>query len=195
MQETIGRLTAENLALRSELAALRVRLDEVQRLADMDTLTPLPNRRCFVREVARAVTQVSRYAEVATIVFIDVDGLKKINDQHGHLTGDAALIHVGTLLRQEVRAGDIVARIGGDEFGLLLHHLDEKSATGKALALMAAFQSNPLELRDGSLTIGLSMGVAAVRADDNIATVLARADRRMYAAKASRRGAVAQVEA
>lgn len=187
MEDAASRLAEENRRLRNELSMTRLRLDEFERLADMDTLTPLPNRRCFVREVTRVLNQVSRYGHVATVIFIDVDGLKRINDVHGHAVGDAALIHVASLLRQEVRAGDIVARIGGDEFGLLLDHLDETSATAKAVALMAAFQENPLELPAGSLTIGLSMGVATANATDNVNTLLARADQRMYAAKASQR--------
>ncbi|AYJ86764.1 GGDEF domain-containing protein [Sphingomonas paeninsulae] len=187
MQDTITRLVDENRLLRDELASLRLRLDEVERLADMDTLTPLPNRRCFVREVERVVSQVARYGEAATVVFVDVDGLKAINDRHGHSAGDAALIHVANLLRREIRAGDLVARIGGDEFGLLLDHLDETKATAKAVALMSALQATPLELSGASLIIGLSMGVATVKADDTVDTLLARADGRMYAAKAAQR--------
>jgi diguanylate cyclase (GGDEF)-like protein len=189
VQDTVTRLVDENRSLRDELALLRLRLDEVERLADMDTLTPLPNRRCFVREVERVVSQVARYGEDASVVFVDVDGLKSINDRHGHRAGDAALIHVATILRSEIRAGDLVARIGGDEFGLLLDRLDEGKATAKALALMTALQANPLELSDASLTIGLSMGVAMIRADDTVDTLLARADGRMYAAKAAQRTA------
>lgn len=173
---------------------MRLRLDEVERLADMDTLTPLPNRRCFVREVERVVSQVARYGECATVVFIDVDGLKAINDRHGHSAGDAALIHVASVLRREVRAGDLVARIGGDEFGLLLDHLDEETATAKAAALMAALQASPLDLGEYSLTIGLSMGLAMVQPEDSVDTLLARADGRMYAAKAAQR-AVAKTPA
>ncbi|WP_293883293.1 GGDEF domain-containing protein [Sphingomonas sp.] len=187
LQDKFTRLVDENRELRNELAALRLRLDVVERLADMDTLTPLPNRRCFVRQVERVVSQVARYGEVATVVFVDVDGLKSINDHHGHSAGDAALIHVASVLRSEVRAGDLVARIGGDEFGLLLDHLDEVSATAKAVALMAALQASPLELGQVSLTIGLSMGLAMVKPEDTVETLLARADGRMYAAKAAQR--------
>lgn len=187
MPDTVTRLIDENRTLRNELAAMRLRLDEVERLADMDTLTPLPNRRCFVREVERVVSRVARYGESATVVFVDVDGLKSINDRHGHNAGDAALIHVAAILRQEIRAGDLVARIGGDEFGLLLDHLDEGTATAKAVALVAALQQNPLQLGAASLTIGLSMGLAMIKPDDTVDAILARADGRMYAAKAAQR--------
>lgn len=185
MEETVTGLVDENRSLRDELAALRLRLNEVERLADMDTLTPLPNRRCFVREVERVVSQVARYAEHATVVFVDVDGLKSINDRFGHSAGDAALIHVATLLRQAIRAGDMIARIGGDEFGLLFVHLDETKATAKADALLTELQASPLMLSGASLTVSLSMGVAMINADDTVDTLLARADERMYAAKAA----------
>ncbi|CAN5357130.1 hypothetical protein BH09PSE3_BH09PSE3_25010 [soil metagenome] len=188
LHDNVTRLIEENRVLRNELAAMRLRLDEVERLADMDTLTPLPNRRCFVREVERVVNQVARYGESATVVFVDVDDLKSINDRHGHSAGDAALIHVASVLRREIRAGDLVARIGGDEFGLLLDHLDKVKATAKAVALMAALQASPLELGKSSLIIGLSMGLAIVKPDDTVESLLARADSRMYAAKAAQRG-------
>jgi diguanylate cyclase (GGDEF)-like protein len=190
---TVMQLVDENRLLRDELASLRLRLDEVERLADMDTLTPLPNRRCFVREVERVVSRVARYGEFATVVFVDVDGLKLINDCHGHSAGDAALIHVATILRNEIRAGDLVARIGGDEFGLLLDHLDESLATAKAFSLMAALHASPLELSGVSLTIGLSMGVAMITAGDTVDTLLARADGRMYAARAAHRTIIQQM--
>jgi diguanylate cyclase (GGDEF)-like protein len=193
VQETVMQLVDENRSLRDELASLRLRLHEVERLADMDTLTPLPNRRCFVREVERVVSQVARYGENATVVFVDVDGLKSINDCYGHSAGDAALIHVATILRKEIRSGDLVARIGGDEFGLLLDHLDEPLATAKALSLMHALQASPLELGGASLTIGLSMGVAMITADDTVDTLLARADGRMYAARAAQRTVMQQL--
>jgi PleD family two-component response regulator len=96
----LTRLRHENEQLRRQLAAIQPRIDELERLADMDTLTPLPNRRCFVREVNRVVARTERYGDPAAIMFVDVDGLKAINDRHGHGAGDAALNHVAALLRR-----------------------------------------------------------------------------------------------
>jgi diguanylate cyclase (GGDEF)-like protein len=187
-------LAEENRLLRNELAVMRLRLEEVERLADMDTLTPLPNRRCFGREVERMVAQVARYGDVATVVFVDVDGLKTINDRYGHGAGDAALNHVASLLRREIRSGDLAARIGGDEFGLLFYHLDEAAAAEKMAALMAAFQANPLALQNASLTVGLSMGLAMVERGDTVDTLLTRADERMYAARGAQRSELQRSE-
>ncbi len=187
VRNTVSRLLDENQALRTELATAQGRIGELERLADMDTLTPLPNRRCFVREVARVVARVARYGAPAAIVFVDVDALKAINDAHGHSAGDAALIHVAALLRRDVRAGDLVARIGGDEFGLLLDHVDAAGAAAKALALFAAADATPLIFAGERVPVGLSLGVAMIAADDSVDALLARADAQMYAAKAAQR--------
>ena len=174
----------ERLAV--ELAAARARIAELERLADSDTLTPLPNRRAFVREVGRAVQAVARHGTSAAVAYIDVDGLKAINDRWGHGTGDAALCHVATRLRASVRGTDLVARIGGDEFGLVLDRLDERAAAAKAASLVAAVAASPLDIGGATLHIGLSLGLALIAAGDTLDTVLARADARMYAAKAQR---------
>ena len=183
----VAQLLAENEGLRAALDAMRMRVDELERLADSDTLTPLPNRRVFVREVDRVARQVARYATPAAVMFVDVNALKSINDAHGHQAGDAALIHVAALLKREVRATDIVARIGGDEFGLLLDHLDEAAAAAKAESLVAVLRTEPLDLGAAHVAVGLSVGLTMIRSADDVDAILARADAEMYAAKAAQR--------
>ena len=170
----------ENAALKATIAELRGRIDELEKLADSDTLTPLPNRRFFLRELERVAKQVARYGTPAALLFVDVDGLKVINDAHGHGVGDDALIHVARLLREQVRGGDIVARIGGDEFGLLLDRADESTAREKAAALCAMVARSPTP---GGVTVTISIGIAALTGEDDHHTLLARADGAMYAAK------------
>lgn len=179
-------LLAENVALKAAIDDMRARIGELERLADGDTLTPLPNRRVFVREVERATAAFARHGSPAAVMFIDVDSLKGINDRWGHHAGDAALLHVARVLRRELRTGDIVARIGGDEFGLLLDRLDEPAARAKGEALLATVAIEPLELGTIRLYIGLSLGLAMIGAGDTVDAVLARADTQMYAAKAQR---------
>jgi diguanylate cyclase (GGDEF)-like protein len=183
----MAQLLAENEGLRATLDGMRARVEELERLADSDTLTPLPNRRVFVREVERVSRHVARYGTPAAVMFVDVNGLKSINDAHGHQAGDAALIHVAAILKREVRATDVVARIGGDEFGLLLDHLDEDAAAAKALSLAAVLASEPLDLGARQLAVGLSVGLTMIRNDDGVDAILARADAEMYAAKAAQR--------
>lgn len=174
-------LEAENATLRMAVAQLVEKVAELEQIADTDTLTPLANRRCFLRELQRVARQVARYGHSAAVLFIDVDGLKTINDTHGHSTGDRVLIHVAGILRERIRTTDIVARIGGDEFGVLLDRVDETTAREKALALCSAIADAPLD----GIAIAVSIGIAPILPEDhNEATLaLARADGDMYGAR------------
>jgi diguanylate cyclase (GGDEF)-like protein len=173
----------ENELLAAALADMRARVDDLERLVDSDTLTPLPNRRRFLRELDRIVQQTRRYGTPAFVMFVDLDGLKAINDAHGHVVGDAALIHVAEILAPMLRATDVIARIGGDEFGLLLEHLDEAAAREKAAKLTAAVAGAPLQAGSAPLALSVSIGVAEIRGGDSADAVLARADAAMYAVK------------
>ncbi|MCJ8158517.1 GGDEF domain-containing protein [Sphingomonas sp. LaA6.9] len=181
--EDVGALRDENEILRTTLADMRARVEELERLADSDTLTPLPNRRYFLRAMSRVLAHVARHGTPAVAMFVDLDGLKQINDQHGHGAGDAALIHVANLLRRHIRVTDVVARIGGDEFGLLLDQLDEADAERKARSLEQLIEKNPLELKGKILPLAVSIGSTTLRSDDSTETALARADARMYGTK------------
>lgn len=178
-------LEAENAALHREVRALRLQATELERLADSDTLTPLLNRRAFLREVERGIARVARHGSHIAVIIGDLDGLKAINDGAGHQAGDAALLHVGYALKAELRASDIVARIGGDEFGLLLEEVDDTSAAAKSLALAAAIAAEPVEGR----RVTISLGHTLIRADDTLDRVIARADAAMYAVKRAQRSA------
>ncbi|RJF86062.1 GGDEF domain-containing protein [Sphingomonas cavernae] len=183
--EDVGALRDENEILRTTLADMRARVEELERLADSDTLTPLPNRRFFVRALSRVLAHVARHGTPAVAMFVDLDGLKAINDRHGHGAGDAALIHVANLLREHIRVTDVVARIGGDEFGLLLDQLDEGDAERKARSLEQLIEENPLELKGSKLPLAVSIGSTMLLADDSTESALARADARMYGTKRS----------
>jgi diguanylate cyclase (GGDEF)-like protein len=176
-------LEAENANLRAALAALQVRVDELSLLADTDTLVPLPNRRAFMRELDRVVHGVSRYGHSAAILFIDLNGLKPVNDNEGHEAGDAMLCHVASLLRDHVRAGDMVARIGGDEFGVILDRASEKAARAKADLLVRKIAASTLDIGRTILPVRISCGVAMVESGDTVASVLDRADAEMYASR------------
>ncbi|HEX8644893.1 MAG TPA: GGDEF domain-containing protein [Allosphingosinicella sp.] len=179
----IADLADENALLRASLAEMRERLGDLERLADTDTLTPLPNRRRFERELERAVSQSSRHGTPAAVLYIDLNGLKRVNDRHGHMAGDAALIHVARLLQNLIRTTDVVARIGGDEFGLILDHLDHNSAIETAERLSRCIASSPLDLGGTEVRLEAAIGVATVLPGDSAADVMGRADRNMYRAK------------
>jgi diguanylate cyclase (GGDEF)-like protein len=182
-QNEVDALRRENERLRQDIRILEIRTAELERLADSDTLTPLLNRRAFLREVERAIARTARHGISSAVFLADLDGLKAINDSGGHQAGDAVLLHVGYTLRAEVRTTDIVARIGGDEFGLVLEALDETAAAAKAMLLCTAVSAETVE----AVTPAISIGHTLVRADDTLDAIIARADAMMYAAKRAQR--------
>jgi diguanylate cyclase (GGDEF)-like protein len=181
---SVEALADENALLRASLAEMHARLGELEHLADTDTLTPLPNRRRFLRELERAVSQAGRHGTPAAVLYIDLNGLKRVNDRHGHLAGDAALIHVARLLQGLIRTTDVVARIGGDEFGLILDHLDHNSAIETAERISRCIASNPVDLGGSQVALQAAIGVATILPGDSAEDVMQRADRNMYRAKA-----------
>lgn len=181
-----GELADENALLRASLSEMRARVEELETLADTDTLTPLPNRRRFERELERAVSQASRHGTPAALLYVDLNGLKRVNDRHGHVAGDAALIHVARLLQGLIRSSDVVARIGGDEFGLILDHLDHNSAIETAERIARCIAGSPLDLGGAEVRLEAAIGVATILAGDSAADAMRRADANMYRAKSER---------
>jgi diguanylate cyclase (GGDEF)-like protein len=182
----ILRLTAELDALREQVGALTQRLAEAEILADRDVLTPLLNRRAFLREVQRAIAMARRYSAPACVIYFDLDGFKGINDRYGHAAGDAALIAVAEGLLHAVREEDVVGRIGGDEFAVLLQHVDAEGASAKAQALREALAHTTVTTQDQSFSIGLTFGVRQIGGADTAEQALAEADAAMYLRKSRR---------
>ena len=187
MDEHVGaspaELEQENARLRAALSAMQERVAELERLADTDTLTPLPNRRRFLRELERVVAVASRHGTPAALLYIDIDGLKAINDEHGHGAGDAALVHVANILAKLVRSTDVAARIGGDEFALILDHLDHDSAIEAAERIARFIADNPVDLGGRTVWLKASIGTAMILPGDSAEDAMRRADRNMYLAK------------
>ena len=131
-------------ALKAKLAAAQARIDELQAWADTDFLLNIYNRRGFERELARSIAYIKRYAATGALVVLDVDRLKPVNDKFGHAAGDVVLKGVVAVLMRHVRSSDVVGRLGGDEFGLLLWNLTEADARTKAKALEDEARHNDL---------------------------------------------------
>ncbi len=182
----MSRLSADNAALLETIAELRGRIEELERLADTDTLVPLPNRRAFERELRRVIASVARYGHSAAVLFFDLNGMKAVNDRHGHQAGDTVLLHVASHLKSSLRAADTVARIGGDEFAMILDHLDEGQARAKVQALVAAISGKSLDIGRATVQVSVSAGLAMVEAGDTVQAVLDRADTAMYAQRSER---------
>jgi diguanylate cyclase (GGDEF)-like protein len=173
--------------LRTELAEARQHIAELEASANTDFLLDIPNRRGFERELARAVAYVKRYHGAAALIVLDVDRLKPINDGFGHAAGDEVLKAIAGVLTHQVRASDVVGRLGGDEFGLLLWNLSEIDAKAKAAALEQAIDGLNFNFGGESLTAGASAGVAVLGPHAEAGRALEEADRAMYIRKAQRR--------
>ena len=166
---------------------LRARIAELEARVDVDPLTETLNRRGFERELKRSLAYVKRYGASAALIYIDLDGFKPVNDRHGHAAGDAVLKAVAAALVRHVRASDVVARIGGDEFVVLLWNVSGPAVAAKAAALEAAVYATPVRWGSSTLVVGASAGVALLGPLDAAADALARADAAMYARKGERR--------
>jgi diguanylate cyclase (GGDEF)-like protein len=181
------RLAAEVDALAAQLEASRTRISELEARIDIDPLTEIRNRRGFERELKRSLAYVKRYGTSAALIYVDLDDFKPVNDRHGHAAGDAVLKAIAGALLRHVRTSDIVARVGGDEFAVLLWNVDGTAAAAKAAALEAAVYATPVRWNNSTLVVGASAGAAPLRVLDTPGEVLARADAAMYARKAARK--------
>jgi diguanylate cyclase (GGDEF)-like protein len=145
----------------------------------------LPNRRGVERQLAGLIDRTERYGDEGALLFIDVDGLKVVNDSFGHDAGDAALIHVAELLVGGVRQSDTVARFGGDEFAVLLERVDLAQASETAARLTDRIAGTSFSYEGRPIPLSAAIGIAEIRSGDTPEAVLARADRAMYEQKAA----------
>ena len=171
----------------------RQRLEnELLRLATTDELTQLDNRRRFFQRGEQAVAHAARYGEPLSLMMVDIDHFKPINDEFGHATGDLVIRQVANILRLTVREADTVGRLGGEEFALLLPQTPLESAMQLAERLRADVAASNLPELAGR-TISISIGVAPHQPDDSLTRLLRRADISLYAAKHEGRNCVRAV--
>ncbi len=171
------------LALDQENKKLKARIAELERLVVCDTLTPLFNRRHFMDELDRWCWRAHRYGGEYGLLFIDVDNLKSVNDQHGHMAGDALLTAIAKSLLGAIRRSDLGARVGGDEFAILLDNIPESELAGKAEKIARTVGKLKVEHHGVELVPGISAGYAVIEPGVKPTELLLRADRSMYAAK------------
>lgn len=184
-------LIAEIDSLRLDVDQLKHALATASASADHDALVPVYNRRAFMREASRVVALVKRHEIEASLIYFDLNTFKQINDTHGHAAGDTVLRSIGEILIRQTRETDIVGRIGGDEFAVVLTHLGSAAAKTKAEALAAAICTERF-LHDGTpLLVSAAFGISHFVSGDSAERVLARADEAMYADKALHRRAQA----
>ena len=186
--EEPGRITlARTMAHEAAMALENARAYEAARdLADRDPLTGFFNHRYLHERLSEEVVRAIRADRTLSVVMLDLDDFKLVNDTFGHLYGDRVLVHVADTIRANLRISDVSARYGGDEFAIILPETTALQAALVADRIQAAFRANPY-VADGRtpLPIGTSIGIAALPADGQTATeLIAAADAGLYAAKA-----------
>jgi diguanylate cyclase (GGDEF)-like protein len=186
------RTVSLQLAL-EELSEVNLRLAELSRY---DHLTGLFNRQVLNEELERILTQAKRSQQPIAVLMMDLDYFKQVNDEHGHLAGDACLQHAAQRMQQRIRSNDLLARFGGEEFAAILCDTDRSGALYLAEQLRDDLASHPCLYQGLSITLNLSIGVCALIPDaqSNRKQLLSQADQALYQAKAAGRNRVACYE-
>jgi diguanylate cyclase (GGDEF)-like protein len=175
--------------LRLDIEQIKFQLAEASESADYDPLAPVYNRRAFMREASRVLAMVRRHEIEASLIYFDLNAFKHINDSHGHAAGDVVLRAVAETLLRHTRETDIVGRIGGDEFAVVLTYLHPEAAKTKAETLAAAIRTEKVLHEGEPLSVNAAFGLSHFNTSDSAEKLLAKADEAMYADKALHRRA------
>jgi diguanylate cyclase (GGDEF)-like protein len=170
---------------------IAARTSELEKLSMIDPLTGVANRRHFEARADVEIAAARRNGQPLAIVVIDIDHFKHVNDSYGHAIGDAVLQRFARVVEYHVRPSDLIARIGGEEFALLLPHSDQESGVAVAERVRTAVAAEPFKVVSASVPITASFGAALLApSDENINAPLSRADAALYRAKAAGRNMV-----
>jgi diguanylate cyclase (GGDEF)-like protein len=186
-----GKIDFADQALRNKNIELIARTDELENALEMlssmattDWLTKLPNRRQFDDGFEQMLSQAERFQEPLSLVLIDVDNFKDINDNYGHAAGDEVLRQIGSFLKDGVRRSDTPARLGGDEFAILLYHTGELQAEILVRQLLKKIKNHVFSFNDQEISVTLSSGVSEYSPSTNTKQSLYfAADKALYTAK------------
>lgn len=183
IEDQLRDVRRERDALRRENRVLKIAVAELERVSERDTLTPLFNRRYFLTAIHHRIARFERHAERAAVVFVDVNQLKYINDSFGHAAGDFALMEIAKRLAESIRATDVAARIGGDEFGLILDQSSEEGARAQTNRLGEVLSASPALYDGHEIPLSACFGIAMLQTGMTESDILAAADRDMYRSK------------
>lgn len=165
--------------------------DEIYRLTTMDGLTQVHNRRYFDEQLERELSRSRRYERVLSLVLMDIDHFKQINDQHGHLAGDYVLKQMASTVRTRIRREDVFARYGGEEFAVILPEIDLRNARRFAEKVRLLVAKQHYHFDKQLIPVTVSVGVATLRPEHREGADLVRvADEKLYEAKANGRNRV-----
>ena len=172
-------------------ADIRYAVDKIKQVSDTDELTGLYNMRAFSAMLQRSFKQAVRYGHPLSVVMIDSDNLKQVNDAHGHEAGNRLLQHLVRCIREQLRGSDVMARFGGDEFILLLPETNNKGALEMSERIRKSVELSRFSVREGDTNVTASLGVASYPEDGgNLDVILEKADKAMYRAKQKGRNRV-----
>jgi diguanylate cyclase len=174
-----SRLDAAEAKLQQQSEQIEARFTE----ARTDPLTGLPNRRAFDDEMVRRVAEWRRKRNTFCLAMVDVDRFKELNDRHGHPAGDHVLRNLAEVLKRIVREMDVVARVGGEEFAVILPSTNAADARRAVERMRSAIASETFRFEQAELRVHASLGLAAVQHSDDSISLLRRADEALYAAK------------
>ncbi len=177
--------TRQYVSLFSDITALKQHQQQLQHLAHFDALTDLPNRLLLADRLGQGMAQVQRRGQVLGLAFLDLDGFKFINDNHGHEAGDHLLLTLATRMKQSLREGDTLARLGGDEFVAVMLDLADVAACAPMLRRLLAAAAEPVPFGELVLQVSASLGVTFYpqALDMDADQLLRQADQAMYQAK------------
>jgi len=172
------------VSVKEDFTEIKRLQDRMDNLAHHDQLTGLPNRTLFYDRLRQAQALAKRRDKGFAIFFLDLDGFKAVNDSHGHEVGDLLLQAVARRIGECVRESDTVARMGGDEFTVLLPDLDGREAAAHIAGLILEYLARPFLLNDVACSIGVSIGISFYPQDgDDPEKLITRADAAMYRVK------------
>jgi diguanylate cyclase (GGDEF)-like protein len=184
LQAFMGVITVMAMTLAASVSQRKRFETQLAHLADHDSLTDLLSRRRFEAELWQHLAEAKRYGTRGSLLFLDLDEFKLINDRLGHETGDKLLVALAALLRGRLRTSDLLARVGGDEFAVALPHTGGDQAQALAEQLIEAIGSHPFQVAGRPVTITVSIGIALFPEDGvTVDELLAHADAAMYRAK------------
>lgn len=175
------------IGIMMDITDLKEKEKELKNLAFIDPLTNLFNRRYFIESAKSLISLAKREKTATTIMIIDIDDFKIINDVHGHENGDRVLVFVANVLKNQCRQSDVIARWGGEEFVILLPNTDLKGAKKVATAIKNKISHENINMNyNTSIKITASMGISQINnEDDNFEPALNKADKALYKAKSS----------